>query len=72
MGAVAGAGATAAFGAGHGEETMDFESMSETVAGDDDMDSMEDDNFTETEVETFDDSDEIEDEAGTDDDEGYF
>jgi hypothetical protein len=56
------------------EESGDFESMSESVAGDD-SDANEDDTFTETEVETFDDDADIEsddDDVESDDDEGYF
>src|SRR5262245_51508414 len=41
------AGAAAGFGAAHAEESTDFEGMSETMAGDDDMDSVEDEPFTE-------------------------
>lgn len=76
MGAAAMAGGMAGAATAYGtsaEESMDFEGMSETMAGDDDMDSVEDEPFAETEVENFDDDDtEMDDEGEGDDDEGYF
>jgi hypothetical protein len=66
-------GAAAAYGtSGHAEESTDFEGMSETIAADDDMDSLEDEPFAETEVESFEDDTEVDDEVEGDDDEGYF
>ena len=55
------------------DEAVDFESMSETIAGDDEI--AEDDALTEGEIDTFeDDVDDVEDDETVegDDDEGYF
>ncbi|NJL24275.1 MAG: hypothetical protein HC902_03250 [Calothrix sp. SM1_5_4] len=54
------------------EESTDFEAMSESVEGDE-ADVLDDDSFTESDVESYDDDNDLDDEnIESDDDEGYF